>query len=771
MENVAKYAADNKKVRRTVLVVAFGLLLIIMAFTGFVNYMTFARNYNNSLASTYSVAGNELVRKIEYALLYGKPINNYYGMNDTLNELKDVIDDVEQVKIVTPEGNILYDLNGFVKDSHLPDKLLPTAQFKQGAVNEKLSYQFYKEKAYLFICINDNTSHQVASLLMIFPIDKFLQLNSPFTMQMVAYLICIAIIALLLLSIIFFKIQIIHNNSIDKKKVIIAFIIVLGSAQLIYSGINYMLFKNAYVDMADTSKTFIQNTVGKNIESIYAKGLSLQSIEGLDDYLDSIKKSLPQIKDISLVQPTETDENNQQMQVKASISNDYIEQQMYKILLDMLTVLVISIFFMIELTLLAVTLMTRGPTRASKQPSAAVDIRNSHGLVRGLIFFVNLGAFMAMTFVPIVMKNLYKPVAGLSKDVVLGLPLSAEMLGGILAILIAGRTIDKQGWRTLFFTGALFLAAGNILSGMSPSAMPFIVSRMIAGLGLGYILITIRSLVVSLPDSNAAIAEFGAGSIAGLNCGAVIGGMLADRVGYDTVFFLAAGAVIIPFVFVRKLMTKYEIAARETSNIPVLQRFINFISDPKASLFLLCIFIPYFICGAFLDYYFPLFASGNGLSQSDISRGILLNGLFIIYLGPVLTRYVIQKLGNTKGVIAAMIIVICALATFTLFGTITAAFITIILLGIAESFGVSMKTTYFLNLKGIKDLEINKGIAYFSLMVSFSRMAGPIVFGMALSLGTRMGVGLISLVILLLLLVFVAFTRFIPSPGNTMTTD
>ncbi len=790
MEKETKYIADIKGTRRTVLIMAFGLLLIIMSFTGFVNYMTFAKNYNNSLVSTYSVAGNEVVRKIEYALLYGKPINNYYGMNDTLNELKEVIDDVEQLKIVTPQGEVLYDLNGFVKDSCLPDELTKTSLFQQGTVNKNLSYQFYNEKAYLFIRINDNNAHHVANLVMVFPKDNFLQVNSPFTLQLLAYLIIIAILALILLTFIFFKTQfIIHNKLIEKRKVIIAFIIVLGSAQLIYSGINYMLFKNAYVDMADTSKIFIQKIVSKNIESIYTKGLSLQNVTGLDDYLDSIKESLPQIKDLSLVQPQVTQpENSQQLtskdglmsrshgwqgapiRVNATVSNAYIDQEMFKILLDMLTVLVISIFFMIELTLLAVILISRGPP-ASRHQSGAIDISASHGLVRALIYFVNVSAFMAMSFVAIVMKNLYEPVAGLSKDVVLGLPLSGEMLGGILAIIVAGQTIDKQGWRRLFFTGALFLAVGNCLSGMSPSAVPFILSRMIAGLGLGFIMMTIRSLIVSLPESNVAIAEFGAGSIAGLSCGAVIGGMLADRVGYDAVFFLAACGVIIPVIFVHRLMTQYEIAKRETSNTSFREKFTDFVADKKAMLFLLCIFIPYFICGAFLDYYFPLFAAGNGLSQSDISRGILLNSLFIIYLGPVLTRYVIKKLGNTLGMIVSMLIVICALAIFALFGGVAAAFVTIILLGIAESFGISMKTTYFLNLNGIKDLEINKGIAFFSIMVSFSRMAGPIVYGVALSLGARMGVGLISLVVIVLLLVFVVFTRVKSSPGNPMTTD
>ena len=79
---------------------ALGLLVVIMAFTGLVNYMTFADNYNDSLVNTYAVAGNETVRKIEYALRYGKPIDNYYGMNDTLMELKALIPELNQVCIV-----------------------------------------------------------------------------------------------------------------------------------------------------------------------------------------------------------------------------------------------------------------------------------------------------------------------------------------------------------------------------------------------------------------------------------------------------------------------------------------------------------------------------------------------------------------------------------------------------------------------------------------------------------------------------------------------
>ncbi len=766
MSDGAGLIVNAKGVRRKVLIMAFGLLIIIMSFTGLVNYMTFADNYNNSLVNTYSVAGNESVRKIEYALHYGKPIDNYYGMNETLQELKDVIPELEQVNIVSPAGDILYDLNGFVTDSRLPDELIKAAVFQEGTVNPNVSYRFYEKKAYLFIRINDSHSHQVASLVMIFP-QTFLLFNSQFTLRLFAYLAVIAAIALAILAIILFKTKFIkRDNFIDQKKVMAAFITVMGIAQLAYGGLNYYLFKHAYIDMALTSKEFIEDIVEKNIAGIYSKGLSLKNIQGLDKYLDSINHSLPQIEDITLVPSQATNPTNftPPATVHAVVSNDYIHHAMVNILLDILTVLVISIFFMIEMTLLFIIILTRN-NHGERQPAGS-DIRTSHGLIRSLTYFVNLCACMSLTFVPIVMSQLYKPLLGLSKDVVLGLPLAAEMLGGILAIVFAGWCINEQGWRKIMYLGALLLAAGNLLSGLSANAFLFVLCRATAGFGLGCIMMVIRSLVVSLPENNSAIAEFSAGSIAGLNCGAVIGGMLADRIGYDAIFYMAAIAVIIPFIFVNRLMTGFEIEKRETSDISAPAKFYNFIADKKAIIFLLCIFIPYFISGAFLDYYFPLFAASNDLSQSDISRGFLLNGLFIIYLGPVLTRYAVRKWGDINGMIVSMFIVVGGLGTFMLFGTVPAAFITVILLGIAESFGVSMKTTYFLNLKGIADLEINKGMAFFSVMVNFSRMAGPILYGMALSLGARMGVGLISLVVLMLLLVFIFFTKFEPAPGK-----
>lgn len=67
-------------------------------------------------------------------------------MHETLEELTEVIADVDDIKIVTPNGAILYDLEGFVIDKHIPDELINAAVFNEGLVDENLSYKIFKIK-------------------------------------------------------------------------------------------------------------------------------------------------------------------------------------------------------------------------------------------------------------------------------------------------------------------------------------------------------------------------------------------------------------------------------------------------------------------------------------------------------------------------------------------------------------------------------------------------------------------------------------------------
>jgi predicted MFS family arabinose efflux permease len=738
----------KNSIKYKVLIIAVFLLIATMLFGGFVNYMTFTSNYNDSLAKTYSVAGNEIVRKIEYALLYGKPIDNYYGMNKTLSELQDIIVEADQIYIVSDDGEILYNTNDA---DNISDELSKVA-FDQVDKSKNMVYITDQKQTYVYEKIIDSNGCHIASLVMVFPENTFIGLESKLVEESFAYLLIIAMIAFLGLYVVIFKMNVIFKNqNIDKKKLLIILILILGLAQVIYSGTNYFVFKSTYTEMAYKSSDFVENVVGRNIETIYSKGLELDDVSGIDDYINLVESGLDQIEEIEFFELEDTNIDEKHVVVNADISQKYIKKQLFRMFLDMLTILVISVFFMIELILMATNFDV---IERSDKSKANRNASESHRKLRALIFFINICACMSLTFISIVMEKLYLPIKGFSKDVVLGLPLSIGMFGGIIAILCAGWSIDKKGWKSVFYTGALILIVGNIASGMSNNGIQYIGARGISGFGLGYILMVLRSIVVSLPQNNLAISEFSAGSIAGLNCGAVMGGLLADSLGYNIVFYISAIIIIFPIIFVYYFIKIDEVEKKKESQDLLINNLKKFFKSKRSKLFILCIFIPYFISGAFLDYYFPLFASQNNLMQSDISRGFLLNGLFVIYLGPPMTKYVVEKLGSIKGIILSILIVFFALLQFVIWGSLTAAFVTVIILGIAESFGVSIKTTYFLELNGIRDLEISKGVALFGIMVNFGRMIGPIVYGLVLSFGMQKGIGMIDISLIVLLIIF-----------------
>lgn len=696
------------------------------------------------------MAGSELVRKIESALHYGKPLENFFGMSETLQEIKDVIPGVEEVNIVALDGQILYSSKALVNNQVIQQELLQTANFTEGVINETSSYISQQEYSHIYLKISDAVSPHIASLEMVLPKIVFQGSSSEYLQKLGAYLAILVGLALCFLWLLVFKTRFltVKDRLIDKKRVLILLLVILGSSQIIYSGLNYALFKGAYLQTALRSTNYIEQLVTNNVASIERAGLTLEEVSGFEEYLTDTAATLPEIEKIELIA------ENQRIQATMSVA--YLNQKMLDILLDMVTVLLISIFFMIELTLLATMLL--GDKLAAKEESSAAAVQTS-GLGRALIFIVNIGVFMPLSFIPIVMKKLYQPIAGLAPDVILGLPISAEMLAGVAAIILAGRLIAEKGWKPIFYTGILFLTVGSILSGMSGTALSFILSRSIVGWGIGFVMMALRSLVIMLPGQNKAIAEFSAGAVAGLNCGAVIGGMLAERIGYANVFYLSGLIVLLSALFAQKLLANNERQQSAPEQTAAWDNFRRFISDRSVLQFLLLVFLPILIAGVFLNYSFPLLAQAHNLSQGNISRAFLLNGLCIIYLGPALTGLTTRYLGNKGALLFSSLLVIAGMFIFMFFGNIEAAFVLVVLLGVSDSFGIAAQTSYFLNLKAVQQMGLSKGIGYFSIIINIGRMIGPVLLGVAFTWGMQNGVRVIAIALAVFLALFILADR------------
>src|SRR5690606_4291013 len=81
---------------------------------------------------------------------------------------------------------------------------------------------------------------------------------------------------------------------------------------------------------------------------------------------------------------------------------------------------------------------------------------------------------MPLSFVPLYANTLKAEWLSWSDELLMALPLSAEMLLGLFGALWAGRLIDKQHWRLPVIGGMAFVGVGCILAALIDSLESFV---------------------------------------------------------------------------------------------------------------------------------------------------------------------------------------------------------------------------------------------------------------------------------------------------------
>lgn len=423
------------------------------------------------------------------------------------------------------------------------------------------------------------------------------------------------------------------------------------------------------------------------------------------------------------------------------------------ILLEVITLLVILVLSLIELTIFR-------SLRDRNLPEAKIN-DNKLLMIRPLAFILTIGYTLSLSFVPLLTEKLYVPILNIPKSVVLGLPISFEMLCIAIASVIGGYIADKKGWRSLFIWGSIIIAFSSIVSAVAWEPICFIISRGICGFGYGLLLVA--SQVFTLTDNdelrrNKSLSYLAAGAFAGYSCGTAIGGMLADQIGYSNVFYVIAIIVIGAALFAYKLMDN-TIPVKGTEEVVHTKKTAHFFKDINVLYFFLFLWLPASICAMFLVYFFPTFADASGYTSADSSRLFMLYGICIIYIGPVLTKFVSKYLGLKISSVLYVLIILGGLGYFALDGTITSAIVAVIALAIAESFGLIVTINYFAGLRASKELGEGMALGFFGLVENIGQMLGPLIFGMLLIFGNTKGVGILTIFSAVLLLVFVILSK------------
>ncbi|MDA8123719.1 MAG: MFS transporter [Deltaproteobacteria bacterium] len=420
--------------------------------------------------------------------------------------------------------------------------------------------------------------------------------------------------------------------------------------------------------------------------------------------------------------------------VRIRISREYSNRMTETILTELLTVMAASIFLTIELMLLALKVVGN-----KIAPPAAIDgVRPNQalGYVRQIAFLFYFSSRMASSFIPVFARDLGGSLFGITGNVLSGLPLSAETLLTCAAIFLTSWLIERKGWKLPFTAGLLLVAVGTFASAFSPNILWFILARAVVGLGYGFCWMTLRNFALFGRNDAEKVEGFSllnAGLYAGINCGAVLGAILAEKLGYTVVFVLATGFTLLCSCFIIRMEnTVYRrpaLVKKETES-SLLGEGRGYL---MILLFVLLMIVPSCIGYSYLSYFLPIYFTGIGHGISDVGRAQLLYGLLIIYAGPVLARAIARRPNLPAWNLAYNLILGGSFVCFGFFGGFLPAMAAVLLLGFSDSFGFVAQNNYFLKMKAVQRLGESAALSYLSFIKKMAEMLGPIVFGLAMS--------------------------------------
>ncbi len=428
--------------------------------------------------------------------------------------------------------------------------------------------------------------------------------------------------------------------------------------------------------------------------------------------------------------------------IETAVSSRIIWRQMVSMVIDAFTVVAVSLLLCMELVILALTRLDAEPMRSggpAQSSPPATGREPDYKPMRPAIFMFLFGIDISMSFLPLHMERLYEPMFGLSRDVVIALPVSVEFMCVGIAILCAGMWLDRRGWREPFLYGLLLATVGGLYSWLAPDAAHFVASRAVVGFGYGLTLLAAQGFVIRRTDMRSkarGLAHLFAGLYAGSLCGAATGSMMAERFGYEAVFltgsFLVLAVLIYALMYLGPATTGHDAVSGEDGRAdPAPPGAVRrFLLDRRvlAAVFFSSMPAAVAVVG-FLNYFSPIYLNRVGATDSTIGQVLMLFGICLTLAGPRIGRFVDASPTKELPIFIGSVLGGVAFLTFNLLDGVHAAMVAVVLLGLSSSMVLSAQSAYVLGLDVTRELGDGKAMGIFRSTSRIGQMLGPVIFG------------------------------------------
>lgn len=426
-----------------------------------------------------------------------------------------------------------------------------------------------------------------------------------------------------------------------------------------------------------------------------------------------------------------------------------IQELVKEVALTILSMAVVLLMIIVEIIFYA-------EHRERKRKNLALPGLAAQFPLRLLIFLAYLVDCMQDAFVSILANQLYTPILGIPQSVGAALPLSAQVFAAAVMAFLGGGLSRKAGVKKTLVGGFLLEITGCLLCGAGGTYFSLLGGKAVIGMGLGLIIVSLNAIAARGEDeaeSAKAFTDISAGTLAGVTAGAGVGSIILSFGHYSMVYFAGAAILLIGLAL--------SFSGRDYKEVAVAKAkeevgFFRFLFNRQVITFLLLMLLPFLMGLSFREYFFPIYAAELGMSETMIGRLYLICGLLVIYAGPQLTGKLIARLGGKWTVALASALIIAAPLLYVAIPTLATTIVGVLLLSVAISFGYAAQSTYYSELPSVEHYGGGRAMGIYSLFENIGQTIGPMIYGLAMMLGYRSGLGLIGGAMLALLLLFLA---------------
>jgi MFS family permease len=385
----------------------------------------------------------------------------------------------------------------------------------------------------------------------------------------------------------------------------------------------------------------IAGFVASKIERATKLGIPLDQLPGVVDYFAGIKAHHPEVAALRLIdgggQPLAAhgqavgpwiERSAGPARVAVSADEGFVARRLEELAADIGILLLVAVLVFRELL---AALLGRLPSGGG---TATGDQLQS---LRLPLFLFILTEEMSRAFLPLYIKS-FAGGGFLGQEAEVGLPIAIYMLCFALATPFAGRWADRWGVARVFAAGVGLSLVGFAWTALVTDYWQLLPARALCACGyaVGTMACQRQLIALTAPAERArGLAMFvGAVGIAAI-CGAALGGVLADQIGFRPVFAVSALLALLAFVVFRFTLGgagKYGDAGPPLR----LAEVLRLMSDRRFAVLMLGGAIPAKIALAgFLFFLTPLALHQLDYSPAAIGRAVMLYFILVAAINPV----------------------------------------------------------------------------------------------------------------------------------------